>query len=627
MAATPRMAAIAIGVADAKPLPYLQAAINGAKAFHAWATALGYDASLVTDETDAVTIDRLRSEFMTLLNGPPIDRFVIYFAGHGLIREAEEGLWLLSDWNTTLRAVASEVLKRRLYLYNVGQIAIFADACRVLADDIVVADLTPDAVLGRGPALADEAPSLDKFIAAQDSKSAFALPGSTPNDDVCIFSYALMEALWGLDPSAMSPAVAGKVTSSSLGAYLKTAVPAIAKRYNLKLFPNVSPTFPFGKDICFFPGDGAPPEPLNRLVLPDPTTLVAPSPGAKGLWSAPAAAAGEIDFGVDGATDDGDDGGGGGYAGAAPVEPFEVSPPSQILLDKMRAQTRPAGFETGSGFAIEGATVRAIWTPQGVSAEPRHEDNWWRLFDAHDTDGHLAQPAPCLIELDDASFVAASALPDFIATLLCDSRGAAALVYRPAHADPDAGVLSEDAISRLEDGAIRSDAVSELATALRQSNHANPVLGAICAYLYDAVGDLASIRAMAAFFANRGAPIPYDVALMAQLKGTLYNGALHVDIPAIAAPPPDRDGGWTATPASSGIVGGLWPWLRQGWAFLDDPADDGSTLVLPGVSELMGELKPGRFTTLTTAGGERLAELFGLAERRAEPEPLRPVPA
>jgi hypothetical protein len=93
---------------------------------------------------------------------------IIYFAGHGLIREAEEGLWLMSDWYNELRAVAVELLKRRLYKYQIDQIAIFADACRSLPTSIDIADLVADGVLGRGPSLVDTMPPIDKFIAAQD---------------------------------------------------------------------------------------------------------------------------------------------------------------------------------------------------------------------------------------------------------------------------------------------------------------------------------------------------------------------------------------------------------------------------------------------------------------------------
>ena len=127
-----RMVAIAIGVGAAAPLPYLGGAVNGARQFHKWALKLGYTSRLIVDDEKPVTISRLNSELLAELQStdPPIHRLAIYFAGHGLIREAEEGLWLLSDWSTQLRAVAVEVLKRRLYRFNVGQIAIFADSCR-----------------------------------------------------------------------------------------------------------------------------------------------------------------------------------------------------------------------------------------------------------------------------------------------------------------------------------------------------------------------------------------------------------------------------------------------------------------------------------------------------------------
>ena len=71
-----------------------------------------------------------------------IHRLVFYFAGHGLIREAEGGLWLLSDWYGEQRAVAVEGLKR-LYMHNIQPISIFSDSCRSLPPNMDAADLTP----------------------------------------------------------------------------------------------------------------------------------------------------------------------------------------------------------------------------------------------------------------------------------------------------------------------------------------------------------------------------------------------------------------------------------------------------------------------------------------------------
>ena len=222
MAENRREVAIAIGVADAKPLPYLGGAVNGARAFHEWASCLGYDSRLVTDEAKPVTILRLRSELEAALTpvGDPIHRFLIYFGGHGLIREAEEGLWLLSDWNDELKAVAVEVLKRRLYMHNIEQIAIFSDSCRSLPTSMTAADLTPDPVLGRGPMREQKQPYIDKFIAAQDGDAAFMVPGVSPEQDRCLFSGLLMEGLWGSRREAFSKLSTDIVTSRSLGAYL-----------------------------------------------------------------------------------------------------------------------------------------------------------------------------------------------------------------------------------------------------------------------------------------------------------------------------------------------------------------------------------------------------------------------
>src|SRR5438552_1844927 len=253
MAGEKRKAAICIGVAQAGRLRYLSGAINGTRAFHAWAGALGYDAKLVIDDPNPVTMSRLRQELEDLLRSAttaPIHRLILYFAGHGLIREVEEGLWLLSDWDRELRAVAVEVLKRRLYMYGIKQIAIFADACRSLPPDVQAADLTPDPVLGRGPQPATT-PEIDKFISAQDGSDTYMVPGDTTDEDRCIFSGVLMEGLWGTKPEAFSTLVPNKITSQSLATYLKSEVPQVANRYKFTLNPNPIPTFSNGDDIYF----------------------------------------------------------------------------------------------------------------------------------------------------------------------------------------------------------------------------------------------------------------------------------------------------------------------------------------------------------------------------------------
>jgi hypothetical protein len=109
------MVAVAIAVSGAETLPFLPGALNCADRFFSWAKTLGYEAKLITDEGSPVTVARLRAELEVALEDPrPIHRLVIYFAGHGMIRELESGLWLLSDWKKEGLAVAYESMRQRL---------------------------------------------------------------------------------------------------------------------------------------------------------------------------------------------------------------------------------------------------------------------------------------------------------------------------------------------------------------------------------------------------------------------------------------------------------------------------------------------------------------------------------
>jgi Caspase domain len=602
---TKRKAALVIGVSDAKPLPYLAGAINGARAFTEWATALEYDTKLITDETAPVTLGRLRGEIEEMLppKKNPIGRLLIYFAGHGLIREAEEGLWLLSDWYNELRAVAVEVLKRRLYKYQIDQIAIFADACRSLPTSIDIADLVADSVLGRGPSLVETMPPIDKFIAAQDGASTFMIPGTNPTEDRCLFSGVLMEALWGTKAAAYST-LRGKVTSQSLGAYLRSEVPRFAARYRRKLNPTVISSFPEGADIYF--GDGEPPKVPALPEWPPPTPLDTDRPRAD-----PPPGIG-VESGVDviyrGSTTRGQ-----GY-----------KPPSnykrgRLLLDQLRDPSRPLSFETQSGFVAEGMPIRSVWTAEGIIAGITGRANWWHV--GEDPGLFLTKPAPLLVEFEDGLCAATTGLPQFIASILRDRRGVSAVVYREIHTPDSFADPVEQALAAMENGALRANAKTDLAIELRQGKHLDPVLGVVSAYLYDSIGDIESIRRMAYFYCQHQQPIPYDVALLAQLRGELRAGLLWAEVTAVKGREPRTEAEsrfeWSYSPtrAVSGVVGGLWPWMRQGWTFLDDPVDDGTTLVLPAVLDLAQHLTSGRFATMDPVGAQKLARVFGLRQR------------
>lgn len=617
-----RMVAVAIGVSHAEGLPFLQAALNCASKFFEWASAQGYEAKLITDENSDVTVARLRAELEAVLaDTTPIHRILIYFAGHGMIRELEIGLWLLSDWKKEGVVVAYESLRKRLGMFRIDQIAIFSDACRSLPKSVFEMGLEERAVLA--PGFIQGEPDIDKFVAAQDGKQAFVVPGSSVTDDVCVFSGVLLEALWGTKEEAFSKLAPGSITSGSLGMYLKAEVPRVGTRYGLNLKPSVSPTFPEGDNIYLhvasLPG-AAPP-----FEWPEPPGPPSPPLSQRSSFDLKFS---DLLPGVDANAESS------ASEAASPkrrgnrADRMEITRPRKprapTLLQRLREQTLPRGFETGSGFAVEGAEIRRLWTPERVLAAPDMNAGWWTVQESDDD--RLNEPAPILIEFTDDRLAAVAALPGFVTGLVCDRRGVSAVVYR--RSDSDAGAqTTEDVIGQLERGALRADAVTDLAAKIRVEKHIDPMLGVFAAYLYDSIGDVGSIRRMAYYYIKNQQPIPYDIALLAQIRCYQQGDRLVAQVPRVAERMPRSDAeqayAWTyeETPAHNGVVGGAWPWLRQGWVFLADPTDSESTLIRPGLAALSKRLARSRFTTFDNSGGLELATLFGLVPR----EPLHQV--
>jgi hypothetical protein len=239
---------------------------------------------------------------------------------------------------------------------------------------------------------------------------------------------------------------------------------------------------------------------------------------------------------------------------------------------------------------------------------------WWQFGD-----GPGGWSTPLLVDLDDGH-VAATVAGQWFTTMLATSErwGVTGMVLQALYADPAHGAV--EAIAAMEHRAsLAPSRAIALATEARQEKHVDPVLGVISAYLYDAIGDTDSVRRMAWFYVQHGQPIPYDIALLGLLHGWVDGPELRVGIQAVAArdprTPEEEANPWThcATDQAQGVVAGRWPWMRQGWAFLEDPTDEESTLIHPALLEVgRKHLAPARFATVTAAGADILAQAFAL---------------
>lgn len=634
MAGEQRMVCVTIGVADAVKGKYLSGAVNDAQRLHAWAMALGYEAFLITDEANQVTLMSLRETLETALwpertdltgkatTAPMIDRLIVYFAGHGLLRDAEDALWLLSDSQRILKAPSLSALRTALYRYPIKHLAIMSDACLSLPTTIDQAEIRSDPVLEGGPQKRVR-PWLDLFVATQDGETTFMVPGKDPPDDRCIFSGVLLEGLWGLNKAAFSKRDRRLVTGNSLSQFVKKEVQRVSAIYSELRDPSVGATFPEGQDIYFKANPKLkpptfPPWPPAAALMgmglgrPREEVVVEEHKLITGLT---------VDDEFIDISDD-------------RLMRFERTTRRPIRIRQVIRRSRavrktfpsllqqfeppaPEGWPPQFGLAAFGAPVRAIWHDPEVTLERAGPDPWWSAELEFRTNHWGRRPARILVEFADGPVVATVLNYEMVTKIARDAQGASAIIMPEAFGG-DTAALAQEAMLAMEKRSLRAEKAGDFIVTLRKLKHADPVLGVVSAYLYDATGDVDSIRRMAYFYASEEEPIPYDIALLGMLHSWREGKELWASVPAVPerAPqsPAEAEHEWTyqKTEEVKGLVAGDWPWMRQGWAFLDDSSEEESTLIVPELMEVMRQLRPGRFTTLTSIGASILAERFGL---------------
>ena len=186
--------AIAIGVRKSGRLPRLEGAIADARAFAEWASAPGRDyiVKLVTDEDDAVTVDRLKREINTIL-GEDVSRLLIFYSGHGICGQAGD-YWLLSNYDRDSdEAVNLSQSMRNARRLGIGQIAIFSDACRSSLNN---AAMVSGRVIFPVPSGSARMTSpYDEFLSTDIGDAAQEVPDEDPAKSYGVFSRCLLTAL------------------------------------------------------------------------------------------------------------------------------------------------------------------------------------------------------------------------------------------------------------------------------------------------------------------------------------------------------------------------------------------------------------------------------------------------
>jgi hypothetical protein len=234
------------------PYPALPGTLTSAKRMADWAKApgdgRGYDVLEIDDrEGKAVTVARLREEIEPFLLNRIIDRLIVYFAGHGLVRSASDQFWLLTNAaNSRREGVNLMEFIDSLQRYGIGaanaklhkgQLSIIADACRNTTT--IAIDFIGDAILT--PAAPPKPMEIDFLMATTLGHFAFQPNAVEGGEPYCLFSDTLLDALEGKVPEVIEDQGhiwAPVIPNDRLATYIDTEVPIRAAIYHEEMTPD-----------------------------------------------------------------------------------------------------------------------------------------------------------------------------------------------------------------------------------------------------------------------------------------------------------------------------------------------------------------------------------------------------
>ncbi|WP_428745027.1 caspase family protein [Variovorax sp.] len=573
-----------IGVSKAPPLSHLPGAITVAREMGDWARNSGFITEVITDENkNPVTIGRIRETLLGMLPAnDQVELFILHFAGHGFRSGAEQNTWLPSDWHKEMRAISVEGLKRQLYRHGIKSLSIFGDACRSLPTDIDTADIFGDPVLPRGPYDA-VAPIIDRINAVGDGQQAYMLKGDGVAPPRCVFSTVLIEGLCGLKDEAFDKHNPDCVIPESLALFSRDRLKEIGETYDLKCSPDYATGIPREHAIYFRRGENPADIPIPQWPAPPSPLVHAPDNNGEDLQASPL----DIKF-----------------------RAFK-----QHFRDSLSLHSYLA--PRSLNLAIRGAVPKKIWSTFPVEKILTNADEA-----AYRVRGITDSAIQILVEFDDGVFASAVVYEDLITLISRDENGEINWTCVSRWSEFTDGLnTSINVIKDLQAGNLSADQVDDITAKLREAKHINPTLGAIASYLYDYTGDIDSIRRMAFFYCIYAQPMPFDVAFMGLLSTKdMGRGAIVADVPPIPARQQSLANGrlpeWVtrATDGGMGQVAGLWPWLRQGWQFMEDPAPQ-EKAAAKGLRDVAKFLLPSQFSSFREQGARILIDRFHLEAR------------
>lgn len=220
-------ALIAIGVSKAGNLLPLPGAIQDAKAIGDWATAQRFEhVEVLTDENDtAVKFDDVYDQVEQFISIGDLDRFIIYFAGHGYSPMPMQEVWLLSNYDQNgNEAINVTWTLNYANSYGSPNISLIADACRTTWS--MNAPPFGGGILPT-PGSEQVASQVDEFFAVKFGFPSQEVDAEEAAKSYGLFSKVLLDGLKGEALADEPDTASGQqvVTSQSLKKYVSVVLP------------------------------------------------------------------------------------------------------------------------------------------------------------------------------------------------------------------------------------------------------------------------------------------------------------------------------------------------------------------------------------------------------------------
>lgn len=585
-------AAVLIGVSKTGHLPELQAVQSGIGGMRSWAATQGIEGDrlvVLTDQAGKVRAHQIVDAIERLVEPRSLDQLVIYFSGHGVHNRGD--YWLLSDAPGKAGEAVNVEGSIQLARYcGVGHVVVVSDACRTAAEGIQALGISGTEIFPNDPADGMERP-VDAFFSCARGKPSLEVRDVVESTLAfsALYTEVLLECLTGQNAAVLERVVEdgatfGLVRSWKLADELLALVPSRLKT-KLGKTPTINQT------------------PVSRIVSRDAWMSRIPSEFLPRL--ARSAGMGSLDAAAHAVTalDTAEEllstalSGNLGHFDSLLVEPESGSGSGSALLrsttSTLAAAFGPTHFETGCGFKLRGAQVRAVHSPSaGYEVLDKERGSLVRM-------SLQAGAVSVLLELSDGCGVLLPAIPEFVAELTFEGGELVNVAYEPSDLSPrwpDYSVRRDELRSLRSSiaaaaglGVFRlvGDNALQLARSMQVAKSIDPSMALYAAYAYHDQGRRDRIREMQTFLRDDLGITFFDVALLAADDSLLRA----------------QSGGTLVPPV---------PLLSQGWSLL-------SAFRAPmtnALANLQRYLRPSLWTLFDPTGTQALVKAFHNGEIR-----------